>query len=140
MFSGWHGVAFLPDGQSIIYVSKSGVAEIWNVADDRHVGSLGEPRTFNAEHLAVSPNGKWLAALTQQDAFSIWHLPSRKHVFSMRPEAASIWSLAWDGSSEHLAVGQSDGGLAVWSLPKIQDKLAKYGLQWQEDDAQGASK
>ena len=33
MNQGWHGVALLPDGQSIIYVSKTGVAEVWNVKE-----------------------------------------------------------------------------------------------------------
>jgi WD40 repeat protein len=134
MLQGWHGVAFLPDGQSIIYVSKSGVAEIWNVKEDRRVASLGEPGTFNAPHIALSPDGKWFAALTQPNTVSLWHLPSGKHVFSLRPEASTIWSLAWDPSSQQLAVGQSDGGLAVWHLPRIQNKLAEFGLKWQDDD------
>jgi WD40 repeat protein/tRNA A-37 threonylcarbamoyl transferase component Bud32 len=134
MLQGWHGVAFLPDGQSIIYVSKSGVAEIWNVEEDRRVASLGEPGTFNAPHITLSPDGKWFAALTQPNTVSLWHLPSGKHVFSLRPEASTIWSMAWDPSSQQLAVGQSDGSLAVWHLPRIQKKLAEFGLAWQDDD------
>jgi WD40 repeat protein len=134
MLQGWHGVAFLPDGQSIIYVSKSGVAEIWNVEEDRRVSSLGEPGTFNAPHLALSPDGTWFAALTQPNTVSVWHLASGKHVFSLRPTASTIWSLAWDPSSQQLAVGQSDGGLAVWHLPRIQKKLAEFGLAWRNDD------
>jgi WD40 repeat protein/tRNA A-37 threonylcarbamoyl transferase component Bud32 len=134
MLQGWHGLAFLPDGQSIIYVSKSGVAEIWNVQEDRRVASLGEPGTFNAPHIALSPDGKWFAALTQPNTVSLWHLPSGTHMFSLRPEASTIWSLAWDPSNQELAVGQSDGGLAVWHLPRIQKKLAEFGLAWQDDD------
>jgi WD40 repeat protein len=134
MLQGWHGVAFLPDGQSIIYISKSGVAEIWNVEEDRRVTSLGEPGTFNAPHIAISPDGKWFAALAQPNTVSVWYLPSGKHVFSLRPEASTIWSLAWDASSQQLAVGQSDGGLAVWHLPQIHKKLSDFGLAWQIDD------
>jgi WD40 repeat protein len=133
MLQGWHGVAFLPDGESIIYVTKSGVAEVWNVKEDRHIDSFGEPGTFSAPHIALSPNGTWFAALTQPDAVSIWHMPSREHVFSLRPEAGTVWSLAWDPASQQLAVGQSDGGLAIWHLPRIQQKLAESGLQWRDD-------
>jgi WD40 repeat protein len=138
MFSGWHGLAFLPDDKSIIYISKSGVAEIWNVAEDRRVDSLGEPGIFNAPHISLSPDGKWLAALTQPDTVTIWHMPARKHVFSLRPEHGTVWSLAWDPSSEHLAVGQSDGGLAIWHVPRIQRSLAECGLEWRGESADGA--
>jgi WD40 repeat protein/tRNA A-37 threonylcarbamoyl transferase component Bud32/ribosomal protein S27E len=131
MLSGWHGLAFLPDGKSMIYVSKRGDAEIWNIKTDRRVTSLGEPGMFRAPHIAVSPDGQWFCALTEPDAVSIWHLPTRKHVYSLRPESGTVWSLAWDRSSEHLAVGQSDGGLAVWHLPRIQARLAAEGLPWQ---------
>ena len=134
MNQGWHGVALLPDGQSIIYVSKTGVAEVWNVKDDRHVASFGERGTFNAPEIALSPNGKWFAALTQPETVSVWHRPTGKLVFILRPEAGTVWSLAWDRSSELLAVGQSDGGLAIWHLPRIQKKLAELGLRWQDDD------
>ena len=52
MLQGWHSMAFLPDGESIIYVSKTGVAEVWNVREDRPVDSFGQPGTFNAPHIA----------------------------------------------------------------------------------------
>jgi WD40 repeat protein len=132
MLQGWHGVAFLPDGESIVYITKSGVAEVWNVKQDRHVDAVGMPGTFSAPQLALSPDGKWLAAVVQQSMVSVWRMPTKEHVFSVRPDAGTIWSLAWDPSSRQLAVGQSDGGLAVWHLPKIQEKLGESGLRWQD--------
>ena len=134
MLHGWHGVVFLPDGQSIIYISKSGVAEIWNVKDDHRVVSVGEPATFNAEHIAPESRRKMVCRAAQPDTVSVWRLPSGKYEFSLRPEISAIWSLAWDPSSEHLAVGQSDGGLAIWHLAKIQKKLIESGLPWKDED------
>jgi WD40 repeat protein/tRNA A-37 threonylcarbamoyl transferase component Bud32 len=134
MRQGWHGLAFLPDGESIIYVNKLGVVEVWNVKQDCHTGSLGSSGTFSAPQIALSPDGKWLAAIIEQNTVSIWHIPTKEHVYSIRPEPSTVWSLAWDSTGEQLAVGQSDGGLAVWNLSKIEEKLAQYGLQWKERD------
>jgi WD40 repeat protein len=134
MLQGWHGLAFLPDGQSIIYVSESGIAEIWDVKKDRRVKSIGAAGTFIAPHVALSPDGKWFAALTQHDMVSVWRLTSGKHLFSLPLEADSVWSLAWDASGNRLAVGQSNGAIAVVHLQRIQRKLADADLQWQEDD------
>jgi WD40 repeat protein len=132
MRQGWHGLACLPDGESIVSVNKLGAVEVWNVRQDRHVGSLGKPGTCSAPQIALSPNGKWLAAIIEQNTISVWHMPTKEHVYSIRPEPSTVWSLAWDPAGEQLAVGQSDGGLAVWNLSKIEEKLAKYGLQWKE--------
>jgi WD40 repeat protein len=134
MLQGWHGLSFLPDGKSIIYVSNAGVAEVWNVEKDRRVNSFGKPGTFSAPHIALSPNGKWLAALTQPDTVSLWNVANGEYVFSLRPELGTVWSLGWDASSTQLAVGQSDGGLVLWHLPVIQKKLAMAGLPWQDHD------
>jgi WD40 repeat protein len=132
MIQGWHGLAFLPDAESIVYVSKPGVAQIWNVKYDRSVATIGPPGTFNAPHIALSPDGKWLAGLTQPETVAVCHIPTGKLEFSLRPEAGTVWSLAWDASSTKLAVGQSDGGLAVWHLKRIQKKLDEMDLPWEQ--------
>jgi WD40 repeat protein len=134
MNQGWHGLALLPDGESMTYVSKVGAAEVWNVKLNRRIDTLGEPGTFGAPQVALSPNGVWFAALTQDDTVSVWHRPTRKHVYTLRPETGAVWALAWDPTSEHLAVGRSDGSLAVWHLPAIQKKLAQSGLEWRDED------
>jgi WD40 repeat protein len=134
MQQGWHGLTLLPDGESMIYVSNAGLAETWNVRADRRVGAFGKAQTFAAPHLALSPNGRWFAALTAPDTVSVWDRPNGRHIFSLRPESCTVWSLAWDPSSKNLTVGRSDGDLAIWRLPEIQDKLAEAGLPWEDFD------
>jgi serine/threonine protein kinase/WD40 repeat protein len=134
MIQGWHGIAFLPDNESVIYVSKTGTAQIWNIKKDRGVRSFGEAGTFNAPHISLSPNGALLAGLTQPDTVSVWDVRTGERLFSLRPVAGTVWSLAWDLTSAKLAVGQSDGGLAVWHLSQIQRKLAEMGIPWQQDE------
>jgi WD40 repeat protein len=130
MQSGWHGLSFLPDGDTIAYIAKSGVAELWNLQKDARVATLGTPGTFFSSHMAVSMDGSLLAAMTQPDVVSVWHVPTGKHVYSLRVEGGAVWSLAWDPRGEQLAVGQSDGGLSVWRLPIIRQALAEAGLEW----------
>lgn len=133
MLQGWHGLAFLPDGEAVIYISKSGAAEVWNVSKDRHVQTIGEEGAFTAPHLAASLDGRWLAALTQPDAVSVWHIPTGREAFRFRPLSSSVWSLGWDKSGRRLAVGQSNGGLSVWDLKKVEAKLVSANLAWRDE-------
>lgn len=128
---GWHGLAFCPSQDAVMYVSAEKVVKVWNIQSDREVRSLGQPGTFGAPYIALSPNGAWLAAMLDPESLSVWYVPQGKHVFSMRPVTGSIWSLAWDHKGEQLSVGQSDGGLAIWHIPRIWEKLDKGGLHWE---------
>lgn len=128
---GWHGLWFLPQSHNIVYISREGVAEVWDVEGNREVRRLGQRGTFRAPQIGLSDDGNWLAALLDTDSLSVWYVPEGRHIFSMRPVTGSIWSLAWDPRGEQLSVGQTDGGLAVWHIPQIWDKLDDRSLGWQ---------
>jgi hypothetical protein len=48
-------------------------------------------------------------------------------VFSL-PQEGPTWAEALSPDGERVAVGQVDGGLVIWSVPKIQAQLARIGL------------
>ena len=124
---GWHGLAFSPDGQDLFFVGDDGRALRWNIADDRLVRSIGDDGQVQAPHLALSPDGRWLAALHQQDAVSVWDAESGRRAYAFRPERAAIWSLEWNNDSSELLLGLNDGGLMVWDLDAVQRTLSAFG-------------
>jgi WD40 repeat protein/predicted Ser/Thr protein kinase len=133
MNQGWHGLAFYPDGQRLAFVSRTGAAEIWDVAADKRLFQLGDENQFHAPHIALSPNGTRFAGLLQPDVVSIWNTSDRKMLYSFRPEQSEVWSMAWSPAGDQLAVGLSDGGLVVWDLPTIEAELARIGLARPQD-------
>ena len=60
----------------MIYVTKIKFAQLWNVKEIA-TSIRSANRTFNAPQIAISPNGRWFAAVTQPDVVSIWHVPSK---------------------------------------------------------------
>ena len=48
----------------------------------------------------------------------------------MPEEQAVIYCFAWSPNREHLAVGYSDGGLAIWDLVQMKAQLDEIGLGW----------
>jgi WD40 repeat protein/tRNA A-37 threonylcarbamoyl transferase component Bud32 len=133
MNQGWHGLAFFPDGQRLAFVSRTGVAEVWDVAGDKRLFQLGEEDQFHAPHIALGKNGTRFAGLLQSDVVSVWSTSDRKMLYAFRPEQSEVYSLAWSPDGNRLAVGLSDGGLAVWDLPMIETELARIGLESRQD-------
>ena len=125
---GWHSLAFHPDGRRLLFVASTGVAEAWDVTTGKRDYTLGAPREFEAWHVAVSPDGRLFAGDPATTAAGIWDLESKKRLFLLPEERSPIWSLAWSPNGESLALGLSDGGLAIWNLPKIRAELARMGL------------
>ena len=94
----------------------------------RRAYTLGGPGEFQACHIALSPDGRLFAGDPTASAASIWDPESRKRLFLLPEERSPIWSLAWSSDGATLALGLSDGGLVIWSLPRIRAELARMGL------------
>jgi WD40 repeat protein/Flp pilus assembly protein TadD len=104
LFTGWGDVAFYPDSDHLTFRTAKMVLETWDTRTARKVSSLRQ-----AGHLA----------------------PRAYIAFS--PPGSSIWSTAWSPDRERLAVGQADGGLAIWNMRKVQAQLAQIGLAFRPD-------
>jgi WD40 repeat protein len=55
-------------------------------------------------------------------------METREEILALTPEESDIWGLAWSPNGTRLAVGLSDGGLAVWDLDQVRSRLAEFGL------------
>jgi len=125
---GWHGFAFVQGG--LAFVGDDLRVELWDAGRGVRIDYLGEPGEFQSPHIAASPDGRYLVGLHQQESVALWDVTARKRLFVFRPERSPIWSLAFDSTGRKLAVGLSDGGIVVWDLKVINDKLGTLGLEW----------
>ncbi len=126
---GWQALAFRSP-RELVSISRDGVAVIWYVIADRLVRTIGRPGTFEGFHIAVSSDGRWLAAESTPSSVGIIDLVRGEVVLTFREERSPIWSLAWSPDARRLAVGLTDGGLCLWDLHEVQSRLDELGLGW----------
>ncbi len=124
---GWHGLAFRSPTE-LVYISRDGVAIIWDVVGDRQVRAIGRAGTFEGFHVAVSRDGRWLAAEATPASAAVVDLKRGEVALMFREERCPIWSLAWSPDARRLAVGLSDGGLIVWDLDLVRTRLFELDL------------
>jgi WD40 repeat protein len=85
-------------------------------------------------HISLSPDGHRLAASSISGrGVNVWDADRGKKIVSFPEEKGIVWSLAWSPDGEHLAVGRSDGGLAVWNWAEVQHQLAELGIAWNDE-------
>ena len=122
--AGWHNLAFYPDSDHLTFSTARGMLETWDTRTARRVSSFAG----QGVQIAASPEGRWLIDAKP----TLWNSQTGTRVFSL-PQEGRTWAVALSPDGERVAVGQADGGLVIWSLPKIQAQLARIGLEWRAD-------
>ena len=80
--------------------------------------------------LACTSDGSMLAIVADRTTVRLLALPAGTLFADLHtPRQADLTSLAWDGSSRHLASTSADGCVLVWSLGPWQNWLSKHGLE-----------
>jgi Tol biopolymer transport system component len=130
-------IAFHPDGKQLFFVTDSGVAEAWDVTTGQRTLCFGARES--AERCGISDLGRGMIALSSDGAWlasnhrafvSIWDTASGQLLLKLPGEQSSVMSHAWSPKRELLAVGDLDGGLVIWNIPKIKAQLDAIGLGW----------
>jgi WD40 repeat protein/serine/threonine protein kinase len=131
---GMNHVAFQADSRHVLFVGPAQVPEIWSLASGQKIfdltgeGLAGTDPTMSSGHIIVSADGRWLAQASP--AIRIWDLQAKKLLLVLPEERSPCYGLAWSPSKDFLAVGLSDGTIAIWNLPKIQSQLSEISLAW----------
>jgi WD40 repeat protein/tetratricopeptide (TPR) repeat protein len=114
---------FAPAGDRLTFVTPGGTLGLWDwgrtKATDTH---------RRAESVAVSSDGRWAAVAGAGQSVTVAELKSGREIFALPPEGADVWCLAWAPDGSKLAVGLSDGRVAVWDLRQVRARLVEFGF------------
>jgi WD40 repeat protein/serine/threonine protein kinase len=130
--AGQYSVAFHPISKHLIFVADSGLAEAWDVTTGQRAFSFGGEASRHSSYdglMALSPDGTWLAS-SYGRFFTVVDKERPKPLIKLPEEQAVIYCFAWSPKRERLAVGSSDGAVAIWNLVKMKTQLDAIGLGW----------
>lgn len=120
--SGIIGLSTVPGTHQFVFVDRDGTLQIWNADTEARV-VVGEPRSFNDGKVAVSQDGNWLLVTRTATILEVWSLKTRSKRLTLPREAHAIWSLDISNGGGKVALGRSDGSIAVWDLAEVDQLL-----------------
>jgi choice-of-anchor C domain-containing protein len=125
-----NGIAFLPDGQTLVSGSQDGSIKFWRVSDWKETHSWPVPgaepdRGVNS--LALSPHGAILAAGTAQGSIVLWNMADGEVLRRWRGHASTIQELCFSADGKTLATASRDKTVKIWQVASGRELLTLAG-------------
>jgi eukaryotic-like serine/threonine-protein kinase len=116
------GLHFDAAGERLYFVTTAGTLGVleWRTGEVRDSGR----RAFQ---VALGPGG-WAATSSPSQEVLLYELATGREALTLPPERGDVWGLAWSPDGTRLAVGLSDGDVAVWDLEQVRARLAEFGI------------
>jgi serine/threonine protein kinase/WD40 repeat protein/tetratricopeptide (TPR) repeat protein len=141
---------FSPKGKLLAWVDNNYHVCLWDLANGREIPFPGPRLAFGWNNLHFYPDSDHLTFYTTNRMFETWDTRTARRVISQQPkegggvptslynplwlpESVTHWITAWSPDRQRLAVGLANGGLEIWNVHKIQEQLARIGLDWSAD-------
>jgi len=109
-------LAFTADSSTIFSVGDDHMLRSWDVASGLEKKSAG-PRSILVSCLAVSPDGRWVAAGGYDDDIVVYDAHSLDAIATLKGHTHDVRALAFSCDSQLLASGGRDKSIRIWNVP-----------------------
>ncbi len=108
-------------GERLTYVTRAGTLGVYD-------WRTGATHDTGQKALQVALSGRWAATPGLGQGVTLYDLDAGRPAYALPPEGGDVWGLAFSPDGTLLALGLSDGGVALWDLEQVRARLAEFGL------------
>ena len=112
------GPVFSPDGHTLV-AWESDYIYLWRVSDGALLRTLESDVPGNRDsvnHVAFSPDGKFLATASDDNVVRLWQVTNGNLVATLRGHTDRVWQVAFSPDGQTLASSSRDG-VRLWQVP-----------------------
>lgn len=133
-------LAFSRDGSTVFSVGDDHLLRSWDLASGSEK-NVADERSMLVSCVAVSPDGRWVAAGGYDDEVVVYDAQSLNPVATLKGHAHDVRALAFSHDGRMLATGGRDKSVRIWNVPQFDLAATHEGhtdairaLTWTTDD------
>lgn len=123
-----NAVAFTPNGKRLLSASSDNTVRTWDVTADGRPSQSVHLKAAEVRSLAVSPDGKWIAAGTRYGVVRVLEAATNKALPTLKGHAGDVWAVAFSADGRTLASGDGDwnrpGDVRLWNTADWTERAA----------------
>jgi len=112
-------LAFSGDGSTVFSVGDDHMLRSWDLASGAEKKSA-DPRSTLVSCVAVSPDGRWVAAGGYDDEVVVYDAQSLNPVATLKGHTHDVRAVAFSSDSQMLASGGRDKIIRIWNVPGFE--------------------
>jgi WD40 repeat protein len=116
------GIAFSPDGKTIITVSQDKNVRWWDATTGKPEAT--ELHGSSLACVAISPDGKMVASGAEDGTIKVWDLNTREIIATLGGPEKTVRCLAFSPDGKSLASGSADGACRIWDIAEQKAQVA----------------
>ena len=121
-------VAFAANGEYLVSSGSEGV-RVWQVEDGKQMATLG-PELKGVECLAVSTDGRWIAAGAIRGNVYVWDAKTYEKVFSHREDSRQINGIDFSPDSSRLVSASDNKTASIWDIATRRRVQTLHHEKW----------
>ena len=111
---GVNGVAFTPDGKSIVSGGWQAPIRIWDSATGREVGRFASPGQTGTFGVAFSPDGTRMASVGESGSIHLWDMRTREPLVSLKGSSDRTTGVAFSPDGTVFATAGEAENVQLW--------------------------
>ena len=121
-----HGIAFSPDGESLVSCSVDSNVIVWDVESGEQRMTLRDQRN-ETRAVSLSPDGRWILTGSDDRSARIWNATTGELKQTFLGHEHEVRSVGFSPDGLSFVTGSSDGTARVWDL------MLEEPLSFQQD-------
>jgi WD40 repeat protein len=128
-------VVHLLGSRRVITCSEDGSLRQWNLENGAQIGNdwLDEGDDVGVYTIALSPNGKTIAAGSGDGTVRLWDVEMGKVISKLTGHTLTVWTACWSADGGRMVSGSLDGTARVWDVQSgkiVLGQLIKTGHEF----------
>jgi serine/threonine protein kinase/WD40 repeat protein/uncharacterized protein HemY len=133
-------LTFDSSGAALTYVTTQNAVALWDWQRESAARVTAQKFTgTSVVRLARTADGRQLAVAAPASQIVVYDLESDRELVRLPRETAEVWTLSWSPEGTRLAIGLSDGSVAIWDIAQVASALRELGIRLSPLAAGGAA-